>query len=243
MTRYVGIDVGSTYTKIATVEGDELKLGALVPTLDFLRSFPEFGDGMVVSTGYGRGRGEADLSIPEIRAHVIGARHLTGLDDFTLLDIGGQDFKVTRVVEGAIQDFAMNDKCAAGTGRFLEKMSAQLDMSIEDIGRHWKNPCRISAVCAVFAESEVAERVIGGKDMGSVAAGINWSMYRRIRPVIKRLYRPPLVLSGGLCTLPALSAILKAEGFDPCPLENGQYAGAAGCAYKARQEGKRGKER
>ena len=182
-----------------------------------------------VATGYGRHRVKADEVIPEIRAHYLGAVETTGLENFTLLDIGGQDFKIIPVRGRVMEDFIMNDKCAAGTGRFLEKMASQLDMTLDQLGQYWEDPAEISAVCAVFAETEVISHMIEGIPVERIAAGVNWSLYHRLRPLLLRARERTIVLSGGGTSGIALSRILEMEGFEPIRLEHAIYNGSIGC--------------
>ena len=117
-----------------------------------------------MATGYGRNtlnlKGVRVVS--EIRAHVSGALFQTGLRDFTLLDMGGQDTKVALVRNGRLQDFVMNDKCAASSGRYLENMAAILEVDLKELSSYWEEPVRLDATCGIFGESELIGQILRG---------------------------------------------------------------------------------
>ncbi|MEK7872116.1 MAG: acyl-CoA dehydratase activase, partial [Nitrospirota bacterium] len=171
---FVGIDLGSRSVKIVSIEEMEIATMKTFDTAVFYREyikrdgerimvdykkigFSDMDPLRIVATGYGRnaaGINGADV-IPEIKAHTRGAVYQTGFRDFTLLDIGGQDVKVMLVKDGRIEDFTMNDKCAASCGRYLENMATVLGVDIEELGRHHADPVDLDSTCAVFGESEL----------------------------------------------------------------------------------------
>ncbi|MEM0358890.1 MAG: acyl-CoA dehydratase activase [Candidatus Hadarchaeales archaeon] len=156
-----------------------------------------------VGTGYGRVRIPfANENISEISCHGKGAHWLLP-SVRTVIDIGGQDCKVIRVDgEGRLVNFVMNDKCAAGTGRFLELMAKTLGVGVEDLGRlslSSKEPIPITNICAVYAQSEVLSYLAEGASAEDVAAGVNQSMAARVKALASRVgVEREVVLSGGV---------------------------------------------
>ena len=191
----------------------------------------------VVGTGYGRiSLPFADRVVTEISCHARGACRLfpaTGV----VLDIGGQDSKVIAVEEGAVQDFVMNDKCAAGTGRFLQVLSGILDMDLPALGRAAERgrPVPISSMCAVFAETEIIGLLAQGTAPEDIAAGVFLSIARRMRGLAARIpLRGECTFTGGLAISPAFSRLLAEElgvavNVPPDP----QIVGALGAALVA----------
>ena len=143
-------------------------------------------------------------NVTEIKAHAAGAKW-NGTGNYnirTVIDIGGQDCKVINLDEsGGIENFAMNDKCAAGTGRFLEALARVLEMKVGDLGPlslESDNPCAINSTCVVFAESEVISLLARGEDIKDIIAGIHTSMAGRIiRMAGKGSVEPAILLTGG----------------------------------------------
>lgn len=194
----------------------------------------------VVGTGYGR------ISLPfvhkvvtEITCHAKGAQHLfpeTGV----VLDIGGQDSKVIATEkDGAVSDFVMNDKCAAGTGRFLQVLSGILGMDLDNLSRAAEEgqPASISSMCAVFAETEIIGLLAQGVPPENVAAGVFVSIARRMRGLAGRIpLRGQCTFTGGFATSPAFSRLLAAELGVPVNVpEHPQLVGALGAALLAAQ--------
>ncbi|MBI2955300.1 MAG: 2-hydroxyglutaryl-CoA dehydratase [Chloroflexi bacterium] len=260
-----GIDLGSRAAKIVTFSDDNIGRFQRVDTMDFYRDYALRVDGkltvdlkrldvragdVVVATGYGRhnvGLPELDAAarayggdikfhvIPELNAHVAGAIHQTGLLDFTLLDVGGQDTKVIKVADGIMADFVTNDKCAASSGRYLENMATVLGVAIDELAKHVENPAELSATCAVFAESELIGKVVEGHDLPSLCAGVNWSIWRRLRPLIERMRSRSIVFAGGVALNSALRTIIarqtKSEVIVPA---HPGFNGAIGCCVRGR---------
>jgi predicted CoA-substrate-specific enzyme activase len=196
-------------------------------------------DAPTISTGYGRSLIDfAEKSVTEITCHSIGVHHLNpGIR--LLVDVGGQDSKVIRVGEnGRPTDFELNDKCSAGTGRFLEVMAGVLGVSIDELGPfalQSNSPCTISSTCTVFAESEVVGRIGAGENSKDIAAGIHAAMASKISTLSKRVgVVTPIGVTGGVALNPAfryyLSKQLGAELWMP---ENPQITGALGAALLA----------
>lgn len=157
----------------------------------------------VVSTGYGRGQVKsAGKTVTEITCHARGAKALTPRANL-VIDIGGQDSKVIRLDDdGMVADFVMNDKCAAGTGRFLEVMAERLGTPLEDFGQMWKSagrPVSISSTCTVFAESEVISLLSRGTAPGPIIRGLCDAVADRLLGMVHRVgLAPEVVMTGGV---------------------------------------------
>ena len=223
-----GIDIGSLSTDAVILVGDEIVSYAIVPTLSSSESAARLAydaalgsAGMsasdvtaVVATGYGRTSIDfADKAITEITCHALGARRLF-VEAKTVVDIGGQDSKVIRLAEdGRVEDFSMNDKCAAGTGRFLEVMARSLDTSLELLGSlsaQSSSDVRISSTCTVFAESEVVALVAKGVSKEDIIRGLHRSVAERVYAMITRLRaEPPFVMTGGVAKNAGVVAALE----------------------------------
>lgn len=145
----------------------------------------------IISTGYGRARVEGrDGAVTEITCHAKGIRHMIP-NTRILIDIGGQDSKAVRLgPDGNVVDFAMNDKCAAGTGRFLEAMARALEVDINDLGDLDKDATSdlvLTAMCTVFAESEVVSLIADGTPQNEIAKGLNRAIAARTSSLVKRI--------------------------------------------------------
>lgn len=255
----VGIDIGSRQSKAAMLHDGQLFV-AIMPTgyvmqqaVDELlgRLVEEAGIkrediDCIVSTGYGRVALDFDQIpnkiVTEIACHGMGA-HFLGSDIHTIIDIGGQDSKAIRIDPdtGKVLDFAMNDKCAAGTGRFLERIAKVLEMDATTIGPvslEAKNPVDISAQCIVFAESEVVSDRAEGRDVADIAAGIHASVARRVYSLLNRVgIEKNVLFTGGVSNNPGIvKAFETLLGF---PVSTSKldtvYAGALGAAVLAGQ--------
>ena len=188
----------------------------------------------IVGTGYGRiSLPFADKVVTEITCHARGAVHLfprTGV----VLDIGGQDSKaISTAPDGSVQDFMMNDKCAAGTGRFLQVLGMELAELGEAAGRG--KPAAISSMCAVFAETEIIGLLAQGTPPADIAAGVFRSIARRMRALAARIpLRGECTFTGGLATSPSFSGLLSEELGVPVNVpEHPQLVGAVGAALIA----------
>ncbi|HEX3031231.1 MAG TPA: acyl-CoA dehydratase activase [Bacillota bacterium] len=242
-----GIDLGSRNVKVAVaVSGGDPEFHKY-ETMSFYREYGrKQGDNLVidfaglglpsvdkvVSTGYGRNTLNilGGRTIPEIRAHLVGAVWQTGLEDFTLLDLGGQDSKIIKVRKGKMVDFATNDKCAASSGRYLENMALVLGISLEELADHYQEPVDLSSTCAVFGESELIGRIVEGYPIPQLAAGINYTIFRRVYPLLRGLESEIMVFTGGVAHSKALRQIFAAElGIDVVVPRYPQFNGAIGC--------------
>jgi len=193
----------------------------------------------LAATGYGRGRIEGRTAeLTEISAHAAGAEFLSpGLK--TVIDIGGQDCKVISAAGGRVLDFLMNDKCAAGSGRFLEAVSARLGLdsaSIETLLAAGKSAA-LNSTCVVFAESEITALIAQGVSREEILGGVADAMAARIAALAARLSpAEPAVLSGGLSRSAGIAkALSRSLGITVRTLENGIYAGAIGAALRLMQ--------
>ncbi|MBM7855447.1 putative CoA-substrate-specific enzyme activase [Desulfohalotomaculum tongense] len=250
---YAGIDLGSRNVKVALLDDNREFSLHKFDTVSFYREHGRLEDGQlvvnlsglglgnvnlkaVVSTGYGRQtiNLKGARNIPEIKAHVTGAVHLTGLDNFTLLDLGGQDSKVAKVVKGRMIDFETNDRCAASTGRYLENMAAVLDIDMEELSRYYENPVDLTSTCAIFGETELIGKVVEGHPVSNLAAGVNYTIFKRIKPMLIKLSSPTVVFTGGVAGNSALRRIIERElDVEVVVPKHPQYAGAIGCAVTA----------
>jgi len=195
----------------------------------------------LVATGYGRHSAREAFGcdvITEIKAYATGASSLYP-DAASVLDIGGQDTKVISLGPGGrVLDFEMNDKCAAGTGKFLEVMARALGFELEEMASAALNAQRgvtISSMCTVFAESEVTGLVHRGEDRPAIARGLHESIAKRTVSSLKRIdARSPLVFAGGVAKNEAMVALVRA-GMDTDVLvpEESQTVGAYGAALVA----------
>ncbi len=193
----------------------------------------------IVSTGYGRvSIPFADEDITEISCHAKGA-HFLNPDVRTILDIGGQDSKAIRLDEaGSVTDFVMNDKCAAGTGRFLEMMARSLEVSIEELGPlslKAKNAAEISSMCSVFAESEVISLIAQNRDPESIALGIHHAIAGKAVSLLQRINPAPVyMMTGGVAKNSGLVKVLEEKLGSPVFIyKEPEIIGALGAAIYA----------
>lgn len=226
--RILGIDLGSRAVKIAVFENEELSSDRVIDTAGFYRDYCRNAGGRIdidferlglgcfdkiISTGYGRNNvniAGAEV-IVELKAHTWGAVYQTGRDRFTLLDIGGQDSKVISVRGGRMADMVLNDKCAASCGRYLENMAAVLGIDLSEMEKYSGEPVELSSTCAVFGESELIGRISEGYSMERLAAGVNYSLFKRIKPLIERFPGEVLVVTGGVAKNQALLEFIRQE--------------------------------
>ena len=193
----------------------------------------------IVSTGYGRNSVEfADKAITEIICHGAGAYYLNP-EVRSIIDVGGQDSKVLTIdSDGRVKDFAMNDKCAAGTGRFLEVMARALESDLDDFGvvsLKSDSPSKISSICTVFAESEVVSLISKGESREDIIAGIHESVASRISSLARRVgVKEPVMMTGGVArNIGVVRALEKVLGVSIKVSEFAQVNGAVGAAVMA----------
>jgi predicted CoA-substrate-specific enzyme activase len=170
--------------------------------------------GAVVATGYGRKLVRtADTTVTEITCQARGVRHRVP-DARTIVDIGGQDSKLVRLKpSGAVADFAMNDRCAAGTGRFLEMLAAQLGtpfLQLESLVERSRAPAVISSMCVVFAESEIVGLLAAGVLPEDIVTGVETAIATRIAAMTGRNLAEPILFTGGVALVPGMGDALEA---------------------------------
>ena len=261
MKYFAGCDVGSTYTKAVILDENgkivattiqRSKINAEQSSVQAVDSCLSQVDGIskpedlayIVGTGYGRNRVPfAHENVSEISCHAMGV-HVTNPEVKAIIDIGGQDVKGIAVApDGTVKNFAMNDKCAAGTGRFYEAMAHSFEMTLEEfsvLSLKAKNAIPVTAQCTVFAESEVIALVGEGKAPEEIAAGIQMAVAKRCFIMAKKAGEiNSITLTGGCAKneglKKAIEKVLKTKvielAVDP------QLMGALGAAEFARKKG------
>lgn len=258
MARYyvAGIDAGSTYTKAAIMDEENNLVGTAI-TMTGVR-INQAADKVfemvlgktglskndvvfVVGTGYGRFKITfGDTQVTEISCHAKGA-HFLFSSTRTVLDMGGQDTKAIRINEkGEVIDFVMNDKCAAGTGRFIEGAAKALGLELSQVGPislTSKNPTKISSTCAVFAESEVLEQLAWGHSIEDILYGVHLSIANRSIGLLRRVgIVPEITFTGGLSLNDGMAKALEellGMNVNRSPLT--MYCGAIGAALFANE--------
>ncbi len=245
--RVLGIDLGSREVKIVLMEDNKIIQKKKVSTMSFYRDYCDF-DGKVivnlekldigqidkaVSTGYGKNNTDLKLFTPinEIKAHVYGGMYQTDLKDFILLDVGGQDVKVVKVEKGITTDLELNEKCAASCGRYLENMANVLEISLDDMSNYHENPIELNSTCAVFSESELIGKIAEGVSMERLCSSVNYSLYKRLQPLLRKFRGKKLVLTGGVANNTAIKKYLKEDYEEIVSIEEPQFNGAIGCCY------------
>lgn len=245
MTYRVGVDIGSTAAKAAVLDGDAVAFTLCEPTgysgveaagrieaaLD-AAGFP-LSACRVVATGYGRvSVPYAEKTVTEITCHGRGAAHLFG-GSGVVVDIGGQDTKAIVLEGGRVAKFNMNDKCSAGTGKFLEVMANRMGVTMPELERLARSgkPAQISSMCTVFAESEVISLIGAGTPREDIAWGVVESVATKVRPLVPQVQGARYFLTGRLCEcsylVERLGAALGAP-VETCP--QARFAGAIGAA-------------
>lgn len=262
MKRYfAGCDVGSTYTKTVILDEDgkiaasttirskinseQSALAGLQEAVSQVSGLKTLDDlSYIIGTGYGRNKvPQADENISEISCHAMGV-HVTNPEAKAIIDIGGQDVKGISIdTDGTVKTFAMNDKCAAGTGRFFESMANAFEMTLSEFSElslTAKNVIPITAQCTVFAESEVITLVGEGKPREEIAAGIQLAVAKRCFVMAKKAGAVDSVTLTGGCAKntglkKAIEHVLRIKvldlNVDP------QLMGALGAAEYARKKG------
>ena len=254
----LGIDSGSTSTNAAILNGKrELVAFSVVRTgaksgesaqrilEDILQKagLQRSDLSAIISTGYGRvSIPFADANVTEISCHGRGA-HYFDPEVRTILDIGGQDSKAIRLDEkGEVKDFVMNDKCAAGTGRFLEMMARTLELPIEELGPtslQWTEAVEISSMCSVFAESEVISLIARNKEKADIAHGIHQAIAGRAYSLMRRVgLTPKYMMTGGVAKNPGVVKAVEEKLGDSlliCP--EPEIVGAVGAALWGLEQG------
>ncbi len=231
MTAHAGVDVGSTYTKAAIIAADGMLLGTAIQPTGFrlnevaedtlARALEAAGLdradlAYLASTGYGRNQVQArDVQVTDLTAQSWGTRAFFP-GTRTILDVGGQTMKALRLDgAGRVQSFRLNDKCAAGTGAFLEKTARYMGFTIEEIGplvSLSRQAVPISGVCAVFAESEVINHLSNGAQPADIMHGAMASLIERSVRLMKRVrMEPEITLVGGIARFPIIVEVMREQ--------------------------------
>lgn len=250
---FLGIDIGSSSSKVAIVNENKelaavsvinLGTGTNAHQQAIEEALTEAGIThedikFIVATGYGRVNfKEANKQITEITCHAKGVGYLTK-DAVTIIDIGGQDAKVIKLNgDGRVSNFVMNEKCAAGTGRFMEVMARVLGCNLGDLSAladKSQKGISISNVCTVFAESEVISRLSAGEKLEDVARGAHVAIAKRVMGMCNRVgYSPKIIMTGGVALNSNMVSALSEElGFDIEIAPHCQAVGAIGAAVFA----------
>ena len=249
-----GVDVGSTQTKAIIMDAERRIVGrSLIDTganvtraaeRSFEQAVQAAGIGRdeiayVVGTGYGRYKVTfGDAQITEISCHARGACLLFPKTR-TVIDMGGQDAKGIKIgEEGDVKDFVMNDKCAAGTGRFLANSAEALNMPLDDIGPlalKAKNPVRLSTVCAVFVESDIMSYLAKGKKVEDILGGVHSAIAARTISLVRRVgIEPEVTFTGGVSrNIGMVRALEEKLGLKLNVSPDSHYVGALGASIFA----------
>ncbi|MDD5704990.1 MAG: acyl-CoA dehydratase activase [Kiritimatiellae bacterium] len=227
-TYFAGVDAGSRAIKVAIYDArasqvratdlcdqgidQAARAEALLSGLVKRLGLDAAGIGCVVATGYGRGAiASADTTITEISCHACGVYH-SHPEAATLIDIGGQDSKLVQLAEGGrVRDFVMNDRCAAGTGRFLEIVAQRLEVPLTEFGvlaASAQQPAEISSTCAVFAESEIVGLLAAGERPSNIAAGVLRAIAVRVAAMAGRGLPDEVFFTGGVALVPGMPEAL-----------------------------------
>jgi (R)-2-hydroxyacyl-CoA dehydratese activating ATPase len=245
--RFAGIDIGSRSIELVVVD----ERGDIVCSLQADTGFDPMAEAgrlingvtydRIMATGYGRSLFEISFDCPtvtEIKAHARGARAFFP-EARTVLDIGGQDSKAIALFEnGRVKKFEMNDRCAAGTGKFMEIMARALGFDIETFGPEAllaERDLNISSMCTVFAESEVTSLIAKGQSRQEIARGLHTSVVRRVAGMINRVASDGnLVFTGGVAKNPCMRTLLEQKlGCHVLVPDDPQCIGAFGAALLA----------
>ncbi len=250
---FAGIDLGSTMTKVLLINGEgqvvarrhgatgaehrRLANRVMIQALEEAGLSQEQLD-YIVATGYGRVNVPfADCQVTELSCHARGVSHLFPKAR-TAIDIGGQDAKALKIKDGRLIDFVMNDRCAAGTGRFLEVMAATLELEIGELGGFALTATAsvtINSLCTVFAESEVVSLIARGEEASAIALGLHQAVATRVASMVRRIgVKDRVVFAGGAARNECLKRLLgDILGVDITVPGQPQLVGALGAALMA----------
>ena len=257
-----GVDIGSRSIEVVLLEGEQVVHWDVAPTtFDPLAQcdqlMKEVDASKIVATGYGRdlyaqnalqsrGGGQAGhggvTSITEIQAFALGAKRLSP-DIRTVLDIGGQDTKVIALKpDGKVERFEMNDRCAAGTGKFLEVMATALQVPLEEFGGFAlkaEKRVQINSMCTVFAESEATSLMARGETPPNIAMGLHLAIVQRTLAMLSRVGgNSPIFFAGGVAHNPCVKTLLEESLGEPVLVpDNPDIVGALGAALYGRRTG------
>lgn len=251
---YIGIDIGSTNAKVSVLDDNEniiftkvVKTGfnsketAESLINDIKKEFGFSDKDKIVATGYGRVSVDiADKTVTEISCHALGACMIFDKQNLVIIDIGGQDTKVINVEDGLVKDFIMNDKCSAGTGRFLDVMAKTMDLTIDELCDIAKDGggVTISSLCTVFAESEVISLIGRSEKKENIANAIVMSIVSKVASQVKRIdyHNKQVCLTGGLSEMDFIKDALSSElNTEVLTDKLGKFAGSIGAALCAKK--------
>lgn len=254
---YAGVDAGSRTIKVALINDEDMLIVAAGICNQGVRQTAlarELFDKMlfesgverkdirhIVATGYGRNALDwADTTVTEITCQAYGVKQQAP-NVRTIIDIGGQDSKLIRLDQnGIVHDFEMNDRCAAGTGRFLEIAAERLEMKLADLGASAgkaDQPAAISSMCVVFAEAEIVGLLAAGESPENIVAGVQHSIARRIGAMAAARVKSPIVFTGGVALVPGMgNALSKVLNHSIRVAENPQMTGVHGAAFIAAEQ-------
>ena len=248
MALFGGIDIGSRSIELVVRDQHQVisrKMAAT--TFDPRQQILALTQGLtlnrLVATGYGRGLVEdcgicpAVETITEIKAYALGASDLFP-EARSVLDIGGQDTKAIALRGGKVSKFEMNDRCAAGTGKFLEHLATVFQIPLEEFGAYalgGTTRLEINSMCTVFAETEAVSLMARGKDPRDIALGLHASIVKRTLTMLTRVgLNQPLLFAGGVASNPCVVHLLtEALGYPPLIPEQPEMVGAHGAALHA----------
>ena len=254
---YAGIDAGSRAIKTVLIDTDNMQViakgitdqgveqdrlaSALFKKVLKSSGINKKDVAAIVATGYGRSAiSFADTTITEVTCHAVGVHHIVP-EAMTVIDIGGQDSKLLQLdAAGRVRDFAMNDRCAAGTGRFLEVVAERLGAELGALGRMAAGsqyPAAISSMCVVFAETEITGLLASGTASEDIVAGVQASIASRIISMAGRNVEPPVIFTGGVAMVSGMAdAMQTALGQNVTVCPDPQMTGALGAAILASKQ-------
>ena len=254
---FAGVDAGSRTIKVALINDEDRRIVAsgiydqgvrqtalaqeLFHKVLFESGVERKDIGHIVATGYGRNALDwADTTVTEITCQAYGVKEQTP-DVGMIIDIGGQDSKLIRLDQnGIVHDFEMNDRCAAGTGRFLEIVAERLEMKLKDLGESAEKadqPAAISSMCVVFAEAEIVGLLASGESPENIVAGVQNSIAKRIGAMAGPRMKNPIVFTGGVALIPGMkNALSKVLQHSIWVAANPQMTGAFGAAIIAAEQ-------
>ena len=256
-TLFAGIDAGSRAIKIALLDAAEGRIvatgacdqgveqaaraDALLADVLASRGLARDAIASTVATGYGRyAVAGANETVTEITCHATGVHHLHP-EAQALVDIGGQDSKFIHLgANGLVTDFSMNDRCAAGTGRFLEMVASRLELSLVALGplaAAATCPASISSMCVVFAETEIVGLLASGASSQDIIAGVQAAVAKRIAAMAGRNVEGPIAFTGGVAMISGMAAALETALGQPITVvPTPQMTGALGAAILASRD-------
>ena len=243
----IGIDVGSAYTKYCVLEDN--RIAELVSEKTAVRQQEYLAEKLkalearwpgarIVSCGYGKANVHGLKNVNELSALAEGVFRAAG-KSCAALDIGGQDTKIIVQENGRLKEFFLNDKCAAGSGMFLSSALEMVGRTFGEIdltGKAETPPLKLSATCAVFAQSEIVGMIAENKTETEILTAVLAQILVKAKPLLNKITADRIFLTGGLSRIPGIRAFAQRILQIPCETaENGPYLAALGCAVKAQE--------